>query len=150
MFSVALIVHAISITGVAVGIWINSGIFAAISVAAFIFSFAVGNGSMLFVYTSEILPSSGIGISYSSSWLTSALIGIGTGPLRDSVGTSWTFIGCAVLILIDLALFNYLAEESLGKSTLEIDEAFLGKNIAPLPKKIELVDQEPPSTVVDN
>ena len=63
-FSAALVCHAIGIFGVSVGIWTNSGILAAIMVCIFIVGFAVGNGSMLFVYCGEILPSAAMGIAF--------------------------------------------------------------------------------------
>lgn len=66
VFSAALLFHAIGILGVSVGIWVNSGILAAIMVCLFTVSFAVGNGSMLFVYSGEILPSAAMGIAFAS------------------------------------------------------------------------------------
>ena len=65
-FSTALLFHAIGIFGVAAGIWLDSGILAAIMVCIFTVGFAVGNGSMLFIYCGEILPSAAMGLGFAS------------------------------------------------------------------------------------
>jgi hypothetical protein len=119
-------IHAIAMLGLVLGITIESGLLAAVSVSIYILSFAIGNGSTLFVYLSEILPASGIGIALSCQWVTSSFIGIGTPILSDAFGIRTVFLMCAAFIFIDVIVLNCLGSESLGKSQQEIDEAFLG------------------------
>lgn len=77
VYSVTLVIHALAILGVAIGVKISNGLMASICVAIYVFSFAVGNGSLLVVYLSEILPNIGFGVGFAFQWATSALIGIG-------------------------------------------------------------------------
>lgn len=134
VFSIALIVHAIAMAGVVIGIYTETGIVAAISVSLYILSFAIGNGSTLFVYLSEILPSSGVGVTIACQWVASALIGIGVPPLSEAIGINTLFCACVVFIIIDVILLNVLGEETLDKTQAEIDAAFMGKK-APKAKK---------------
>lgn len=99
-YGVCLIIHSLSIFTVAIGIWIDSGNLAAIAVFIYMVAFAIGNGSMLSIYISELVPHSGIGIAMGSQWISSAIVGIGTVPLRDQIGAEAIFCICGGCILI--------------------------------------------------
>lgn len=65
-YGACLIIHSLSIFTVAVGVWIDNGNLAAVAVFVYMMAFAVGNGSMLSIYISELVPHSGIGIAMGS------------------------------------------------------------------------------------
>lgn len=73
VYNYSLIAHALGIFGVAIGIWSNSGSLAGIFMVIYIVGYSIGNGSMMMVYLSEILPPAGIGAASASQWITSAL-----------------------------------------------------------------------------
>lgn len=77
VFSTSLIFHSIGIFGVAIGVWLKSGLIAGVMVMVYMVSFAFGNGSMIFVYVAEILPAAGVGVATASQWIASAVIGLG-------------------------------------------------------------------------
>ena len=55
------------------------------------------------------------------------MIGIGTVPLKDSIGIASVFMICAVLIFIQVFVLFWLGIETRGKTPHEIDAIYLGE-----------------------
>lgn len=66
IYNYSLVAHALGIAGVAVGIWAQSGTIAGLFMVIYIIGYSIGNGSMMMVYLSEILPPAGIGAASAS------------------------------------------------------------------------------------
>lgn len=126
-YGLALISQGIGILLVAIAVWIPDGTLAIAGVILYMIAFSIGNGSMLFIYISEIVPHSGIGVAMGAQWISSAIIGIGAVPLKDKIGIASVFMICAGLIFVQVIVLFWLGVETRGKTPHEIDAIYLGE-----------------------
>lgn len=121
-----MIFNFIGMVGIAVGVQIKNSTFALIFVCLYSCSFAIGNGSMLNVYTSEFLSVSGIGFAVGARWITAALISFIVPLLRDKIGIPAIFFICAGFVLMHIVMMATVGIETLDKSKHQIEEEFAG------------------------
>lgn len=119
-------VNLVGMVGIAIGVQIKNSTFALVFVCLYACSFAIGNGSMLNVYTSEFLSVSGIGFAVGARWITAALVSFIVPLLRDSIGIPAIFFICAGFILLHILMMATMGVETLDKSKHEIEEDFAG------------------------
>ena len=101
----------------------------AVPVMLFVGAFSVGLGGTLYLYCSEIVPSSGLGVAMFCQWIFTALVSkyvpILTG---DVIPLFWMFNIFLVICLIVYVLIDAIGVETKGKEDHEISRDFQRKS----------------------
>ena len=100
---------------------------ASIGMFMFVWSFSLGFASIFAVYIVEILPPVGVGLAFSTQWVTSAIIGLAGAPMLDLVGVEVIIIVFIVCSVISCLIFWLVCKETSGKTEEEIRYAFTGE-----------------------
>ena len=102
-----------------VGVKISSSLLCSLAVIIFMMGFAMGMGSVVTLYTADVVPAIGVGIATAAQWFGSTIIGkvvpLLIGPIGET-GLLLIFVVCCALIL------EYIHEFCIHTEGLTDDE----------------------------
>lgn len=102
----------------------GSSFISAVGTVLFMVGFAIGMGSTLGLYTTEIIPPIGVGVTVGLQWFGAALIGKFVPILALKLGASTLVI---IFIIINVLIAGYVyifARETANLSEKEIEDSF--------------------------
>lgn len=102
-----------------------------IAVSLYTSFFALGLGSTLVSFITEILPPRGVGISFIMQYAGSTMIAKYSQPLELAIGSSWTILLFGVVCLFLFFAFDVVVIETKGKNELEITDAYMNFKYKP-------------------
>jgi hypothetical protein len=103
----------------------------AIPVVTYILSFAMGLGGTLYLYCSEVVPPTGVGIAMFGQWVFTSLIAKFMPRISAVVPTFWMFNIFMVLCLVIFFVIDIIGVETKGKTSEQITKDFNKKRLLP-------------------
>lgn len=92
----------IGMLSLSIGIVLSSSFISALGVLVYMIAFAVGMGSVMPMYCTEIVPAVGLGIATAMNWSVATLVGKSVPILIEKLGAQgliWVFIILNILIV---------------------------------------------------
>ncbi|KAJ0399407.1 hypothetical protein ATCC90586_004628 [Pythium insidiosum] len=97
-------------------------------VALYVVAFSLSLGAWALLIAAEVLPdhlqAAGASLALGTNWAAMLLVGAGYPPVAEAAG-AWGFVPFIVVLALFLAFFQRALPETLGKSSREIQRAFL-------------------------
>lgn len=104
--------------------WLNYDSPTKYLILAYIFSFGLSLGPVLFVYLPEILPEKGVGIAIMANWFSCFLIGLLFPIMLEKIDIEGCFLTFCAITFVGLIFTKFTVLETRSKSKEEIDEMF--------------------------
>lgn len=95
----------------------------------FIAAHAIGQGTVIWVFISEIFPghlrAQGQSLGSSTHWLLAAAIPAAIPFLFDSIGAAWVFVGFTLMMVLQLLFVMFMMPETKGVPLEELSESLI-------------------------
>ncbi|MFS6938209.1 Probable metabolite transport protein CsbC [Neisseria animaloris] len=100
----------------------------------FIAAHAIGQGTVIWVFISEIFPShlraQGQSLGSSTHWVLAAAIPAMIPFLFGSIGAAWVFVGFTVMMVLQLVFVIFMMPETKGVPLEELSQSLIKENVS--------------------